>query len=58
MSNNEAFEKAKLDLWYSNNELAVEFLERAAIIEFDGGLTREDAERYAYHLVVEGHGKS
>jgi hypothetical protein len=31
------------------------FEERAAIIEFDGGLTREDAERTAWALVSKRH---
>jgi pentose-5-phosphate-3-epimerase len=31
------------------------FEERAAIIEFDGGLTREDAERAAWALVSKRH---
>jgi len=31
-------------------DLYVWFIERAAIMEFDGGLTREEAEREALHL--------
>ena len=31
-------------------DLFVWFEERAAIMEFDGGLTREEAEREALHL--------
>jgi hypothetical protein len=32
-----------------------EFEERAAIMEFDGGLNRHDAEREAYLAVISGH---
>ena len=31
-------------------DLYVWFIERAAIMEFDGGLSREEAEREALHL--------
>jgi len=31
-------------------DLYVWFIERAAIMQFDGGLTREEAEREALHL--------
>lgn len=30
-----------------------EFEERAAIMEFDGGMTREEAEKAAYKLLTE-----
>lgn len=36
----------------SETEFA-DFEERAAILEFDGGMTREEAERYALKLVMD-----
>jgi len=37
-------------LRFLDPDLYVWFEERAAIMEFDGGLTREEAEREALHL--------
>lgn len=34
------------------DELREEYEERAAIIEFDGGLSRSEAERRAYEAVI------
>ena len=32
----------------------MDFEERAAIMEYDGGLTREEAEKIAFAIVIEG----
>ena len=37
-------------LRFYDPDLYVWFVERAAIMQFDGGLTREEAEREALHL--------
>lgn len=37
------------------NDLRAAFEERAAIIEFDGGLSRDEAERAAWALVLNRH---
>ena len=37
-------------LRFYDPDLYVWFIERAAIMEFDGGLSREEAEREALHL--------
>ena len=37
-------------LRFYDPDLYVWFIERAAIMEFDGGLTKEEAEREALHL--------
>jgi len=37
-------------LRFYDPDLYVWFIERAAIMQFDGGLTKEEAEREALHL--------
>lgn len=39
--------------WLDAEAMREAFLERAAIMEFDGGMSREDAERAAWALVLE-----
>ena len=39
------------NLRFNDPDLFVWFEERAAIMEFDGGLSREEAEREAIHLI-------
>ena len=40
-----------------NDELAAYLIERAAIREFDGGATREEADRGAWHDLLRGIGR-
>jgi len=44
-------------LRFYDPDLYVWFEERAAIMQFDGGLTREEAEREALHLVRRHQGR-
>lgn len=39
----------------TNKERIEAFEERAAIMEFDGGLTRKEAERLAFEIVYKNH---
>ena len=39
----------------TNNNRVEAFKERAAIMEFDGGLPRKEAERLAYEIVYGKH---
>ena len=39
--------------WFEGRGLRYEFEERAAILEYDGGLTREDAETQAFDEIQE-----
>lgn len=39
----------------TNKEQIEAFEERAAIMEFDGGLTRKEAERLAFEIVYKKH---
>ena len=40
-----------------NDELAADLIERAAIREFDGGATREDADQGAWYDLMRGIGR-
>lgn len=39
-----------------NDDFEYDLEERAAIMEFDGGLTRKEAEAEAWRVVMEGEG--
>ena len=41
-----------------NDDQREEFEERAAILEFDAGMTREEAERLAMEMVLRGADES
>ena len=54
------------DEWHAAMKLSLEklplgkqedFEERAAIMEYDGGLTRREAERRAWEIAVQGSGR-
>lgn len=45
-----------LDEYISQEELTFEFDERRAIMEIDGGLSREDAEWEALQLMMKKYG--
>ena len=45
----------KAEMHFFDEDLVYRFEERAAIIEFDGGFSRVDAEKMAYILEVLGY---
>jgi len=52
----ETLNQFKNNVWFNYNDLAVDFFERAAIMEFDGCLSRKEAEQQAYFIVLKQHG--